>query len=305
MRAEVASPTYLGGVWDHTGAGILDPGKLAFGSARRGAARRRARVRALRGARPARRAAAPSRSLTASGRVRARRVLLATSAYPPLLRSIRHYVVPVYDYVLVTEPLSAAQRDVDRLEAPPGHRRRRQPVPLLPPDRRRPHPVRRLGRRLPLRRPGRPAPRRARPDLRHARPALLPHLPAARGPALHPPLGRRDRHLLALLGLLRHRLRRHASPTPPATPASASPPPASAAASRSTCSTAATPRPPACATSAPSPSRSRPSRCAGRSSSTRATASPPPTATTAAAAPGCASSTASASASILKGDRPL
>ena len=47
--------------------------------------------------------------LTAAGRVRARRVLLATSAYPPLLRSVRHYVVPVYDYVLVTEPLSAAQ----------------------------------------------------------------------------------------------------------------------------------------------------------------------------------------------------
>ena len=31
MRAEVHSPTYLGGVWDHTGAGILDPGKLAAG----------------------------------------------------------------------------------------------------------------------------------------------------------------------------------------------------------------------------------------------------------------------------------
>jgi glycine/D-amino acid oxidase-like deaminating enzyme len=38
-------------------------------------------------------------------------VLLATSAYPPLLRGLRRYVVPVYDYVLVTEPLSAAQRE--------------------------------------------------------------------------------------------------------------------------------------------------------------------------------------------------
>src|SRR4051794_32665696 len=28
MRAEVSSPTYIGGVWDHTGSGILDPGKL-------------------------------------------------------------------------------------------------------------------------------------------------------------------------------------------------------------------------------------------------------------------------------------
>ena len=43
--------------------------------------------------------------------VRARRAILATSAFPPLVRAIRRYVVPVYDYVLVTEPLSAEQRD--------------------------------------------------------------------------------------------------------------------------------------------------------------------------------------------------
>ncbi len=43
--------------------------------------------------------------------VRARRVLLATSAHPPLLRQIRRYVAPIYDYVLVTEPLPAALRD--------------------------------------------------------------------------------------------------------------------------------------------------------------------------------------------------
>jgi glycine/D-amino acid oxidase-like deaminating enzyme len=47
---------------------------------------------------------------TPGGRVRARRVLLATNAYRPLVRSIRRYVVPVYDYVLVSEPLSAEQR---------------------------------------------------------------------------------------------------------------------------------------------------------------------------------------------------
>ena len=37
-------------------------------------------------------------------------MLLATSAYPPLLRAIRRYIVPVYDYVLMTEPLTAEQR---------------------------------------------------------------------------------------------------------------------------------------------------------------------------------------------------
>ena len=43
------------------------------------------------------------------GVIRADRVALATNAYPPLLRRLKHYVVPVYDYVLVTEPLTDAQ----------------------------------------------------------------------------------------------------------------------------------------------------------------------------------------------------
>jgi glycine/D-amino acid oxidase-like deaminating enzyme len=108
MRAEVASPTYLGGVWDHTGAGILDPGKLALGL-RDAAVRAGVRVFEHSAVHDLRDAGASLEALTASGRVRARRVLLATSAYPPLLRSIARYVVPVYDYVLVSEPLSATR----------------------------------------------------------------------------------------------------------------------------------------------------------------------------------------------------
>ena len=45
-----------------------------------------------------------------AGLVRADRVLLATGAYPPLVGAIRRLVAPVYDYVIVTEPLTAAQR---------------------------------------------------------------------------------------------------------------------------------------------------------------------------------------------------
>jgi glycine/D-amino acid oxidase-like deaminating enzyme len=48
---------------------------------------------------------------TSHGRVRAARVALATNAFPPLLKRLSYYVVPVYDYVLVTEPLSPAQRE--------------------------------------------------------------------------------------------------------------------------------------------------------------------------------------------------
>ena len=112
MRAEVASPTYRAGIWDRTGAGLLDPGRLADGL--RAAAQRtgvrifeRTRAEALerRGSDGVAVAAA------GGGRVRARGALLATSAFPPLLRAIRRYIVPVYDYALVTEPLNAAQRD--------------------------------------------------------------------------------------------------------------------------------------------------------------------------------------------------
>jgi glycine/D-amino acid oxidase-like deaminating enzyme len=47
---------------------------------------------------------------TADGAVVARQALLATSAFPGLVGAIRRRVVPVWDYVLVTEPLSADQR---------------------------------------------------------------------------------------------------------------------------------------------------------------------------------------------------
>ena len=47
---------------------------------------------------------------TQYGRVRAKSVALATNAFPPLLRRLSYYVVPVYDYVLVSEPLTSGQR---------------------------------------------------------------------------------------------------------------------------------------------------------------------------------------------------
>jgi len=48
---------------------------------------------------------------TPRGRVRASRVALATNAFPPLLKRLSYYVVPVYDYALVTEPLTPTQRE--------------------------------------------------------------------------------------------------------------------------------------------------------------------------------------------------
>ena len=89
-------------------------------------------------------------------------VVLATNAYPPLLRRLRHCVMPIYDHVLVTEPLSAAALGEHRLGRGAGAHRRRQPVPLLPAHARRPDPVGRVRRDLLLRQPHRRRPRAAR-----------------------------------------------------------------------------------------------------------------------------------------------
>jgi glycine/D-amino acid oxidase-like deaminating enzyme len=51
------------------------------------------------------------KATTENASVRARHAVLATGAFPPLVKAIRRYVVPVYDYVLVSEPLSSEQRD--------------------------------------------------------------------------------------------------------------------------------------------------------------------------------------------------
>jgi glycine/D-amino acid oxidase-like deaminating enzyme len=47
---------------------------------------------------------------TEGGVVTAPKVLMATSAYPPLIGAVGRYIAPVYDYALMTEPLSPAQQ---------------------------------------------------------------------------------------------------------------------------------------------------------------------------------------------------
>ena len=47
---------------------------------------------------------------TTSGTIHPRQVALGTNVFPSLVKRIRLHTVPVYDYVLMTEPLSAAQK---------------------------------------------------------------------------------------------------------------------------------------------------------------------------------------------------
>ena len=109
IRAEVNSPTYLAGVWDTRGTALVQPAALAWGLA---AACERLGVRIAERT-PATGLAAEAdgvRVRLQDGVLRAGRVALGTSAFPALVRRLRPYTVPVYDYVLVTEPLSAAER---------------------------------------------------------------------------------------------------------------------------------------------------------------------------------------------------
>ena len=108
MQAEIASPLYRAGVWSKDTGGTLHPGKLALGL-RDAAVRAGVRVFEHTPATSLEDAGAGMTVLTPQGRVRARGVLLGTSAFPPLLRALRRYIVPVYDYVLVSESLSDEQ----------------------------------------------------------------------------------------------------------------------------------------------------------------------------------------------------
>jgi len=109
IQAEVHSPTYRAALWELDGCAMADPARLAWGLRR---ACLDLGVRLYEGT--------PVTSLETEGaavslvapggRVLARHAVLATNAFRPLLRRLRPYIVPVYDYALMTEPLSAARR---------------------------------------------------------------------------------------------------------------------------------------------------------------------------------------------------
>jgi glycine/D-amino acid oxidase-like deaminating enzyme len=113
VRAAVHSPTYLAGLWDVSSCATVDPARLAWGLRR---ACLEAGVRIYEHTPVISIADEPGLPgheqvmlTTPGGAVTARRVALGTGAFSPLLRRLRYYLVPVYDYVLMTEPLSAAQ----------------------------------------------------------------------------------------------------------------------------------------------------------------------------------------------------
>lgn len=110
VRGEVASPTYLAGLFSAESCAIVHPAKLAFELAR---ACRDAGVRIFEHTNATRldSGGVGLRVETGQAVVTARRAVLATNVYPSLLKRNRLHTVPVYDYVLATEPLTEDQLD--------------------------------------------------------------------------------------------------------------------------------------------------------------------------------------------------
>jgi glycine/D-amino acid oxidase-like deaminating enzyme len=110
MRAEVNSPIYRGGLWQKTGEWTVDPVRLCDGLAAY-ATRLGVRIHESTPMEDFEKSGGRVRVRTSPGTVTANRVLLATAAFKVPVPAIRRRVIPVYDYVLVTEPLTRAQWD--------------------------------------------------------------------------------------------------------------------------------------------------------------------------------------------------
>ncbi|HEV7148041.1 MAG TPA: FAD-dependent oxidoreductase [Pedococcus sp.] len=109
VHREIASPIFLAGRWSREESLLVHPARLALGLAR---AAVDLGVEIFE--------ESPATGLEADhggpvlvrstrGVVRSAQVALATNAFPALVRRSRRRTVPVYDYVLMTEPLTSAQ----------------------------------------------------------------------------------------------------------------------------------------------------------------------------------------------------
>ena len=108
LRARVHSPTYLGGVYMPDGTAIINPARLAWGLRR--VAESLGVV--LYDDSPVTGIERSDKKLfvtTRHGTLRASKVLVATNAYCSPVPRMRRFIVPVYDYVLMTEPLTGEQ----------------------------------------------------------------------------------------------------------------------------------------------------------------------------------------------------
>jgi glycine/D-amino acid oxidase-like deaminating enzyme len=110
VQSRIHSPIFRGALLDHDGTALLDPARLVWGLERACVALG-VQIHENTKAEWLERDGKKMIVHTPYGEVTAPKVALGTNVYPSLVRRVRNYVVPVYDYVLVTEPLTPAQRE--------------------------------------------------------------------------------------------------------------------------------------------------------------------------------------------------
>ena len=108
-RERVDSTTYLGGLFDPSSTAMLNPARLAWGLAKV-AVELGVVIHEHTPVIDLKNKGETVSVVTQSGSVASSHVALATNAYPPLLKRISNYVVPVYDFALMSQPLTAEQR---------------------------------------------------------------------------------------------------------------------------------------------------------------------------------------------------
>jgi glycine/D-amino acid oxidase-like deaminating enzyme len=108
IRAEVDSPTFLAGLWDKDGVAMVHPAKLAWGL-KRACLELGVRIFEHTPATDLAESGAGMAVRTPFGRVFARHVALGTNIFPNLVKRVRPFLAPVYDFALMTEPLTDEQ----------------------------------------------------------------------------------------------------------------------------------------------------------------------------------------------------
>jgi glycine/D-amino acid oxidase-like deaminating enzyme len=108
IQSRIKSPIYKGALWDPDGTALVDPARLVWGLER---ACISLGVKIFENSHVDRLERTKNGMIvhTPYGSVYATKVALATNVFKSLIKRAHKYVVPVYDFQLVTEPLSAEQ----------------------------------------------------------------------------------------------------------------------------------------------------------------------------------------------------
>ncbi len=110
IQERVKSPTYQGALFDHDGTALVDPARLVWGLEKVCIS---LGVKIFENSKVEWLEEKGDHVVvhTPYGAVTAKKVALATNVFKSLVRGARKYVIPVYDFQLVTEPLTSEQRE--------------------------------------------------------------------------------------------------------------------------------------------------------------------------------------------------